>query len=295
MRRSGWAFFALFSLLVTGCLDQSDFDTGKQLTEDIQTIDNFLASSGITAIKDPSGVRFHLDVVGTGFPPNVSQTVKINYTGKFLNGTVFDAGPTITSPLGSFILGWQYGISVWPKGSKGTLYVPSPLGYGNSSTNSVIPPNSILVFDVELADVVLSNAEKARFTNDTTAIATFLQTHEVNAIKDSTGIAYVITDPGEGDPPTWYQQVKFNYTGKALTTGNTFFTGVATPSDQFSSRVVDFINGIKFGLRKIGKGGKITVYIPSIHAFGPSDNSTTSLPANSNVIYDLELTDIVSN
>jgi FKBP-type peptidyl-prolyl cis-trans isomerase FkpA len=56
---------------------------------------------------------------------------------------------------------------------------------------------------------------------------------------------------------------------------------------------VDYINGIKVALMKIGVGGKITVYIPSGLAFGPVDNSASALPANSNVIYEVELLEIV--
>src|ERR1041385_2673581 len=111
MRRPTWAFFALFALIVTGCLDKNTFDSTKQMAEDVQTIDDYLSSNNITAIKDQSGVRFALSKVGTGFPPRIEQTVKVKYTGKFMNGTVFDPGPDITAPLGTFILGWQDGLS----------------------------------------------------------------------------------------------------------------------------------------------------------------------------------------
>ena len=290
MRRSGWAFFAL---LATGCLDKNHFDTAVQMAQDVQTIDDYLAANNITAIKDQSGVRFSLTTVGTGFPPRVSQTVKVKYTGKFLNGTVFDPGPDITGPLGSFILGWQYGLAVWPTGSKGTLYIPSPLAYGNNPGSSAIPPNSILVFDAELVAIVPSNADKARFTSDTTAITTYLKQNKITAVKDTTGISYVITNPGTGPAPTWYQKLKFNYTGKSLATGNQFFTGSSEPTNAFDSRMVDFINGITFGLGKIGTGGKITVYVPSALAFGTTENPSINLAANSNVSYDIELTEIV--
>ncbi|MEJ0029707.1 MAG: FKBP-type peptidyl-prolyl cis-trans isomerase [Bacteroidota bacterium] len=296
MRRSGWAFFALFALVVTGCLDKAQFDTAAQMTTDIATIDAYLQTNNITnVIKDQSGLRFAFTTVGTGFPPRVEQTVKVNYTGKFLSGTVFDPGPTITSPLGSFILGWQYGLSVWPKGSKGQLYVPSPFGYGNNPGNSAIPPNSILMFEVELVDVIPSNADKARMIADVDAIDTFLDVHNIEATQDSTGIRYVITNQGTGPKPTWFQKLKFNYTGKVMSTGNQIATGSSAPGDLFDSRMVDFIAGIQFGLSKIGTGGKITVYIPSGLAFAAKEDTSTNLQANSILIYDLELTEIVAD
>lgn len=293
MRRSGWALCALFALVVTGCLDKSHYDSASQMAQDVQTIDDYLTSNNITAVRDQSGVRSVITQIGTGFPPRVAQTVKVKYKGKFMNGTVFDPGPDITAPLGSFILGWQYGLSTWPAGTKGTLYVPSPLAYGNSSPSSSIPPNSILVFDAELVSVVLSNADQARVVSDSTTIANYLAEKKINAVQDTTGIAYVITDPGTGPAPTWFQKLKFNYTGKAMATGNQFFTGSTQPSGTFDSRMVDFIPGIQLGLGKIGKGGKITVYIPSVYAFGSAENPSINLPANSIVIYDIELTDIV--
>jgi len=287
---------ALFALVVTSCLNKKEFDSVAQMTADVATIDEYLQSNNITnVIKDQTGVRSVLTTVGTGFPPRVEQTVKVNYVGKFLNGTTFDPGPTITSPLGSFILGWQYGLSTWPKGSKGQLYVPSPLAYGNNPGTAAIPPNSILMFDIELVDVIPSNADKARFSSDTTAIDNYIAAHEINAVKDSTGIRYVITNPGAGPSPTWFQKVKFNYTGKALTTGNQFAAGSSAPNEVFDSRIVDYIDGIKFGLSKIGTGGKITVFIPSGLAFGAHEDTSTNLQANSNIIYDLELTEIVAN
>jgi len=57
--------------------------------------------------------------------------------------------------------------------------------------------------------------------------------------------------------------------------------------------MVDYMNGIRVGLSKIAAGGKITVYIPSGLAFGPNENTGSSLPANSIVIYDIELTELV--
>jgi FKBP-type peptidyl-prolyl cis-trans isomerase len=293
MRRSRWVFFALFALVVTGCLDKNHFDSAAQMAQDVQTIDNYLASNNLSAIKDQTGVRSVFTQVGTGFPPRVAQTVKVKYTAKFMNGTVFDAGPDITAPLGSFILGWQYGLSTWPIGSKGTLYVPSPLGYGNNPPTSAIPPNSILVFDVELVSRIPSNAEKARFTADTTAIVDYLHQHEVNAVTDSTGIRYVISNPGSGPAPTWFQKLKFTIVGKSLATGTQFYSGTSAPSDLFDSRMVDYVNGIQFGLSKIGVGGKITVYVPSGLAFGTTEDPSTNLPANSNVIYEVQLTEIV--
>jgi FKBP-type peptidyl-prolyl cis-trans isomerase len=254
-----------------------------------------LTAKGITDyFKDPSGIRFVYDVVGTGgFPARTDQSVKVKYKGYYLDGTVFDDGATVAAgPLGSFIVGWQYALSIFPPGTKGTLYVPSPLGYGPAVHGS-IPANSILVFDIDYQEVTYTNAEIARFTSDTTAIDVWLADRNINAIKDTTGVRYVITNQGEGVPATYYTQVKFTATGKQMSNQTQFFNGTSQPTTDFPSRVVDFIHGLQVPLMRVGVGGKFTAYIPSGLAFGPYDNSSTGLPANSNVIYEVEILDII--
>lgn len=288
------ALIALLSLGLTSCFNKDGLDTARQMELDMETIDQYIALNNINAYVDKSGVRFSIDQIGTGgFPPRTDQNVKVKYTGKFLDGTVFDPGGDISGVLNTFIYGWRYGLSVWPVGTKGTLYVPSPLGYGSAPYNT-IPANSILVFTIELKAVTPTNAEKARLAADIVAIDNFLESNNIDAVKDTTGIRYIINTPGEGPIPSWYTKVKFNYRGKAMNSGAEFFNGSSAPTDVYDSRVVDFINGIRFGLSKIAPGGKITLYIPSGLAFGPDGNSQNSLPANSNVIYELELTEVVN-
>ncbi len=276
----------------SGCLDSGNgVDSLAQMEEDIKVIDSYLSTNGIDAIKDKSGVRYVIKKLGVGLPPKTDQSIKVVYKGYFLSGTVFDEGGNATSLLSSLITGWQLALSVWPKGTQGTLYVPSPLGYGSQQVGT-IPPNTILVFDIEIVDILPTVAEKARLASDIAAIDQYLSDRSINAVKDSTGVRYVITNAGTGPLPTWYTKVRFNYTGKLLTSGNQFFSGTSQPTDTFDSRMVDFIHGIKVGLSKIGAGGKVTIYVPSGLAFGPYENSSSPVPANSNVIYDIELQEL---
>jgi len=294
MRRLGLIAFVVLALGMTSCFDKPDgIDTATQMLMDMQTIDEYVALNNIDVYKDKTGIRFAIDELGTGgFPPRPDQLIKIKYTGRILDGNVFDSRDA-QGVLNTFIPGWQYGLSVWPAGTKGKLYVPSPLAYGDRTVGT-IPPNSILAFDVELKEVVPSNADKARFTADTTAIDDYIESHNIQGVvKDSTGIRYVIHEAGTGPTPTWYLKCKFKYTGTSLTNGLQFFDGASEPNELFDSRVVDFINGVKFGLTKIAVGGKISVYIPSPLAFGPFDNPQTGLAANSIVKYDIELLEII--
>jgi FKBP-type peptidyl-prolyl cis-trans isomerase len=141
--------------------------------------------------------------------------------------------------------------------------------------------------------VVQSNADKARFTSDTTAIEKFLADHNIDAETDGSGVRYVITEQGSGAMPEWFSKVKFKYSGTNLVTSTEFSSGTSEPTDSFDSRLADYINGMKVALMKLNVGGKITAYIPSGLAFGPQENSTILLPANSNVKYEIELLEII--
>lgn len=97
-------------------------------------------------------------VVGTGAEATPGSTVSVNYVGALPDGTVFDAsanhGGAFTFPLGAgrVIRGWDEGVAGMKVGGKRTLVIPPAYGYG-SSDMGVIPPNSTLIFEVELVSV----------------------------------------------------------------------------------------------------------------------------------------------
>ncbi len=112
----------------------------------------------------PSGLCYEVVQPGTGDFPKVSDTVRVHYTGKFINGTTFDSsvdrGEPAEFPLNGVIPAWTEGLQKINKGGKLKLYVPSNLGYGEQG-NQGIPPNSTLIFDVELIDIVTPPASMA--------------------------------------------------------------------------------------------------------------------------------------
>eukprot|EP00347_Sterkiella_histriomuscorum_P007178 403349960 len=95
---------------------------------------------------------------GTGPQCPVGATVKVHYTGKLTNGTVFDSSIPRGEPLefvvgeGQVIRGWDEGICQLQKGQKATLTCPPDYAYGAAGIGGVIPPNATLIFDVELID-----------------------------------------------------------------------------------------------------------------------------------------------
>jgi peptidylprolyl isomerase len=109
-------------------------------------------------VTTPSGLKYTDLVVGTGPSPRPGQTAVVNYTGTLTSGTKFDSSYDHGQPYsfavgrGAVIKGWDEGILTMKVGGKRHLVVPPALGYGPAGRPG-IPPNSTLVFDVELLDV----------------------------------------------------------------------------------------------------------------------------------------------
>jgi FKBP-type peptidyl-prolyl cis-trans isomerase FkpA/FKBP-type peptidyl-prolyl cis-trans isomerase FklB len=105
-----------------------------------------------------SGLQYQVLKAGEGAKPKPTDTVRVNYKGSLLDGTVFDDSSThggpAEIPLPQVVPGWQEGIALMPVGSKYAFWVPAKLGYGEKGTpGGPIPPNATLVFEVELLDI----------------------------------------------------------------------------------------------------------------------------------------------
>jgi FKBP-type peptidyl-prolyl cis-trans isomerase len=291
------------SVSLVSCLDSEEpYDPYKQLAADVETIDNYLSSNNITGvIKDPRGVRMVINgPLTNNLPAAETNRIKVNYSGKVLgSSTNFESNKTLNDyPLRQLIAGWQIALTTLPVGSKATVYIPSPLAYGNTGQGS-IEPNAILVFDLDFVDVVETETEKMKLKSDTVAIDQFLESKGITAIKDPSGLRYTITQAGdpEGDTPGLYDDLKGKVTYKLLSNSTTaVYTITLDPSTNSFSRLVDQVNGLKLGISKLTPGSKATFYIPSGLAYGPdqlsSNSGTTIIPANSNLIAEVELTEI---
>jgi len=114
------------------------------------------------AQKKPSGLIYTEIAAGSGPNPVPSDTVKVHYTGKLVDGSVFDSSVQRGQPaeftLGGVIPCWQEGVQLMKKGGKAQLVCPAALAYGDAGSPPKIKPGATLVFDVELLDIVAKGA-----------------------------------------------------------------------------------------------------------------------------------------
>lgn len=124
----------------------------------IAILKKYIEDNNILAEPTESGLYYVQISEGNGEKPAQGANVKVHYTGKLLNGEVFDSsierGEPIDIPIGvgRVIPGWDEGIMMMSKGEKGVLYIPYNLAYGERGAGGVIPPFANLIFEVELVD-----------------------------------------------------------------------------------------------------------------------------------------------
>lgn len=105
----------------------------------------------------PSGLQYEVLSTGSGPKPQLLDTVTVHYQGSFLDGKIFDSSYTRGKPqslaINRTIPGWAEALQMMPVGSKWRLFVPPYLAYGEMGRPGQIPPNAILVFEVELLGI----------------------------------------------------------------------------------------------------------------------------------------------
>ena len=130
----------------------------KALTENVTKGAAHLAENAKKAgVKvTASGLQYEVITEGKGAKPKATDTVKVHYEGKLLDGTVFDSSikrkEPVSFPLNQVIAGWTEGVQLMSVGSKYKFTIPSALAYGEQGSGP-ITPNSVLIFEVELLEI----------------------------------------------------------------------------------------------------------------------------------------------
>ncbi|MBR7800599.1 FKBP-type peptidyl-prolyl cis-trans isomerase [Undibacterium fentianense] len=218
-------------------------------------------------------------VVGTGNEAVIGKTVVVHYTGwlrdpqaenqrgKSFDSSVGRAPFSFNLGEGRVIRGWEQGVPGMKVGGKRTLMIPSTLAYGSRGAGKgVIPPDADLIFDIELLDVI--------------------KMPEVEKIDSKLG---------KGDEAKSGNTVTVHYTGwlrdpKAKgQKGKEFDSSVKREPFSFTINGGEVIRGWDLGVQGMKVGGKRTLIIPAALAYGARDVGNGLIPANSDLIFDVQL------
>jgi len=146
----------LFLSMVLGISCNKDTScTPKTVASEVATMQSFATTNGLTVQTHSSGLLYQIVNPGSGLTPTLTSRVSVRYTGKLMNGTIFDSnnGVPVQFLLNQVIAGWQLGLPLIKKGGTIRLIIPSSLAYGCNATGP-IPGDSVLYFEIELVDVL---------------------------------------------------------------------------------------------------------------------------------------------
>lgn len=159
MRRSLLTFF-LFCIILSSCKkDDPCIYTESAVVvpaAELANLQAWVTANRPMAIQHPGGFYYEIDTAGTGNVPSICSNVTVKYAGFLTNGFKFTSASEenvgSTFVLGQLIGGWQRGIPLIKAGGTIRLYLPPSLGYGSNAAGP-IPPNSILLFTIQLTGV----------------------------------------------------------------------------------------------------------------------------------------------
>jgi len=148
--------------------------TSEQAAKDEGILQNYFKQNNLQPSKTASGLYYIIEQQGSGETAKQGQAVTVNYTGKTLDGKVFDSNTdaamghaepfTFNVGQGMVIRGWDEGVMLLKKGSKAKLFIPSGLAYGQQSPSPAIPADAILMFDVEVLKIENATPPQGRPT-----------------------------------------------------------------------------------------------------------------------------------
>ncbi len=249
--------------------------------EGIEKMNNNSKDKVQQEIITSSGLKYEIIKLGDGEKPEATDKVEVHYHGTLEDGTVFDSsverGQTITFGLNQVIKGWTEGLQLMPIGSRFKFTIPPELGYGNRAIGN-IPPNSTLIFEVELFDI-----KKPFVDNDFSIPA--------EEVALESGLRYLEHIAGEGNITKAGDVVIVHYSG-FLSDGRKFDSSHDRGKPfNFTLGENRVIKGWEEGLLNMKKGAKRTLIIPPELGYGEKGAGGV-IPPNATLVFEVELIDI---
>ena len=152
----------LVSAVILSCSKTSTTEVTCQYTAsttvasapEIAALQAYCTTNVPGAVQHSSGLFYEITNPGSGTTAGLCSYVTVKYTGRLLNGTIFDQNLFGTTfQLGNLIVGWQNGLPLIKPNGTIRLFIPPSLGYGASGSGTTVPPNAYLIFDIQLTSV----------------------------------------------------------------------------------------------------------------------------------------------
>jgi FKBP-type peptidyl-prolyl cis-trans isomerase len=226
--------------------------------------------------KTASGLGTRMLTEGKGDAPTAKDQVTVSYKGTLATtGAVFDQSDSAEFGVDGVIPGFAEGLQLIKPGGRIRLCIPAALGYGPRATGS-IPANSDLVFEVGLISV-------KRFAPPTPLAAV----DRTCTVKTKSGLGYSVLTMGAGTKPDDESVTLVNYAGYLASNGTQF-----DAADRVPIPVGNVVPGFSEGLKLMQRGGSYRLCIPA--ALGYGAEATGPIPANSDLIFRVDLVDFKS-
>lgn len=286
-----------------------------------QDIKTYFEENELNPKSTDDGVFYLIEEEGNGEKAKVGDYVKIKYRGTLLDGTEFDVSEDefpFVFRIGhrQVIKGWDFGLQEFRTGSKGKLFVPSKLGYGKNGIADIIPPNTDLIYEIVLLEIMnskqynqymkeLEGKERQRFEEkkkeqfeiDKKIIQEYAVENKLRTKRLPSGVSYALTKKGKGSVAKPGDFIEVKYQGQ-LINGTVF-------DDSFGKKAEPFkfvlgkgkaIEGWEEGLRNFKRGSEGWLLIPSALAYGPRAirEGEINIPANSVLIFKIKVVDLKS-
>jgi FKBP-type peptidyl-prolyl cis-trans isomerase FkpA len=295
---SGAAFFLLSFLLLLSPSCNKEDDGVEQ--ENIKLLE-YLEQMGYTAVEPTSSGLYFVSLrASEGTSPVRTDYVNINFTGRLIDGTVFETSDRALAIANNieredklygpfkFLLetmtlaGLREGLLMMKEGEIARLIMPSHLAFGQSRVG-IIPSYSTLVYDVELLEVIKDPVE-----HEQRLLEAYLQEHGIEIEPEVSGLYYIENEAGSGSLPTTENKVVLHFQG-SLIDGRVFDKSEPGKAITLDLSIQTYVPGFMEGIKKMRSGSKARFIIPSKIGFGPSGSAEGIIPPYSTLIFDVEV------
>jgi FKBP-type peptidyl-prolyl cis-trans isomerase FkpA len=286
---------ALILTILPACLKDDDGWEKEQ-----KLLKQYLTANNITVEPKASGLYFLEELEGTGASVEPGDYLIIQYTARLLSGTIYDSTDSLTAVQNGFfnpgfvygplkfklsnvtIIGVKEGLTYMKEGGKARLIIPSKIGFGPYSTNS-IPAYSTLIYDIELIEVI-----KDPVAHEAALLENYLIENDITIDPTASGLYFIEELEGTGNFPVQGNTCVVNFTGR-LIDGRIFAKVLGADTYSFTIGITEIIAGFQEGVYLMKPGGKAIFIIPSDIAYGPAGSQNGVIPPYSTLIYEVEL------